>query len=84
MDTELLVEQQQKDDGKRLVEQLDQAFAEFGWERDLRGWHATDQQFTHTTPGVRADRVVCHGDAPRVCRIHGHGPVLWTSFTSST
>jgi len=25
-----------------LTERLDQAFPEFGWERDPRGWHATN------------------------------------------
>jgi hypothetical protein len=65
-----------------LVERLDQAFPEFGWQRDPRGWHATNQDYTHTTLGVRADRVVCHGDAPRGFLIHGHGPVLWTSYAN--
>ena len=65
-----------------LVERLDQAFPEFGWQRDPRGWHATNQNFTHTTLGVRADGVVCHGDAPRGFLIHGQGAVLWTSYTN--
>src|SRR5882757_1593338 len=46
-----------------LVQRRDQAFPEFAWQRDLRGWHATNQEFTHTTLGVRADRVICHGVA---------------------
>ena len=65
-----------------LVQRLDQAFPEFAWQRDARGWHATNQEFTHTTLGVRADRVVCHGDAPRGFLIHGQGPVLWTTYVN--
>ena len=30
-----------------LNERLDQAFPEFGWTRDPRGWHATNQSSTH-------------------------------------
>jgi hypothetical protein len=63
-----------------LTQNLDYAFPEFGWRRDAHGWRATNQAFTHATLGVRADRVVCHGDAPRGFLIHGHGPVLWTTY----
>jgi DNA primase len=63
-----------------LTQNLDRAFPEFGWQRDARGWRATNQAFTHATLGVRADRVVCHGDAPRGFLIHGQGPVLWTTY----
>ncbi len=63
-----------------LTERLDQAFPEFGWTRDPRGWHATNHDFTHQQLGVRADRVVCHGPAPRGFLIHGDGPVLWTTY----
>ena len=48
--------------------------------RDAHGWVASNQEFTHTSLGVRADRVVCHGDAPRGFLIHGQGPVLWTTY----
>lgn len=44
-----------------LGERLDQAFPEFGWRRDARGWVATDEQHTHARLGVRAERVVAHG-----------------------
>jgi DNA primase len=63
-----------------LTQNLDRAFPEFGWQRDAQGWRATNQAFTHATLGVRADRVVCHGDAPRGFLIHGQGPVLWTTY----
>jgi hypothetical protein len=66
-----------------LTQNLDRAFPEFAWQRDTRGWHASNQAFTHTTFGVRADRVVCHGDAPRGFLIHGHGPVLWTTYINN-
>jgi DNA primase len=65
-----------------LVQRLDQAFPEFAWRRDPRGWHATNQEFTHSTLGVRADRVICHGDARRGFLIHGQGPVLWTTYAN--
>jgi DNA primase len=65
-----------------LVQRLDEAFPEFAWQRDARGWHASNQEFTHTSLGVRADRVICHGDAPRGFLIHGHGPVLWTTYVN--
>ncbi len=65
-----------------LTERLDQAFPEFGWQRDPRGWHATNNDYTHHAYGVRAERVVCHGDAPRGFLIHGHGPVLWTTHAN--
>ncbi len=48
-----------------LQETLDTAFPEFGWKRDRQGWVATNQEFTHPTLGIRADRVVAHGPAPR-------------------
>ncbi len=63
-----------------LTRRLDAAFPEFAWVRDPQGWHATNQAFTHATLGVRADRVVCHGDAPRGFLIHGHGATLWTTY----
>jgi DNA primase len=63
-----------------LTRRLDSAFPEFGWQRDTQGWRATDQTFTHATFGVRADRVVCHGDAPRGFLIHGQGATLWTTY----
>ena len=30
-----------------LMARLDQAFPEFGWRRDARGWVATNQEHTH-------------------------------------
>ncbi len=65
-----------------LTERLDQAFPEFGWQRDARGWHASNQEFGHATLGVRADRVVCGGPAPRGFLIHGDRPVLWTTYAN--
>jgi DNA primase len=66
-----------------LAERLDGAFPEFGWRRDGRGWVATNEEMTHRVLGVRAERVVAHGPAPRGFLIHGADPVLWTSYLSS-
>jgi Toprim-like len=63
-----------------LAEQLDVAFPEFGWRRDSRGWVATNEEMTHRVLGVRAERVVAHGPAPRGFLIHGGDPVLWTAY----
>jgi DNA primase len=63
-----------------LMDRLDQAFPEFGWRRDARGWVATSAEYTRSTLGARPDRVVCHGDAPRGFLIHGQGAVLWTTY----
>ena len=63
-----------------LAQRLDQAFPEFGWRRDPRGWVATNQEFTHTRFGVRAQRVVAHGQAPRGFLIHGGESMLWTAY----
>ena len=63
-----------------LTRRLDTTFPEFGWQRDAQGWRASNQEFTHTRLGVRADRVVCHGDAPRGFLVHGQGATLWTSY----
>jgi DNA primase len=65
-----------------LVERLDQAFPEFGWRRDANGWVATNQQHTHARLGVRADRVIAHGPAPRGFLIHGGEPMLWTAYVN--
>jgi hypothetical protein len=65
-----------------LTERLDAAFPEFGWRRDALGWVASNEEFTHTTLGVRADRIVCHGDAPRGFLIHGDRAVLWTTYVN--
>ena len=64
----------------RLAERLDTAFPEFGWRRDARGWVATNEQHTHARLGVRADRVVAHGPAPRGFLVHGGEPMLWTAY----
>ena len=63
-----------------LAQRLDQAFPEFGWRRDPRGWVATNQEFTHTRLGVRAQRVVAHGPAPRGFLVHGGEAMLWTAY----
>ena len=65
-----------------LAERLDEAFPEFGWRRDARGWVATNQEHTHSLFGVRADRVVAHGPAPRGFLIHGGDATLWTVYLS--
>lgn len=63
-----------------LAERLDQAFPEFGWRRDARGWVATNEEHTHARLGVRAERVVAHGPAPRGFLVHGGEPMLWTAY----
>ena len=65
-----------------LADQLDQAFPEFGWRRDNRGWVATNQETTHHLLGVRADRVVAHGHAPQGFLVHGAQPVLRTAYVN--
>ncbi len=66
----------------RLQERLDRAFPEFGWKPDRLGWVATDEEHTHTSLGVRAERVVAHGPAPRGFLIHGGEPMLWTAYVN--
>lgn len=63
-----------------LAQRLDQAFPEFGWRRDARGWVATNEEYTHAKLGVRAERVVAHGPAPRGLLVHGGEPMLWTAY----
>ena len=63
-----------------LQQTLDTAFPEFGWRRDRHGWVATNQEFTHRALGVRADRLVAHGPAPRGFLVHGADAVLWTAY----
>jgi DNA primase len=65
-----------------LAERLDSAFPEFGWRRDARGWVATNEETTHRTLGVRANRVVAHGPAPRGFLVHGAEATLWTTYVS--
>ena len=65
-----------------LMDGLDRAFPEFGWRRDARGWVATNEQHTHARLGVRAERVVAHGPAPRGFLIHGGEPMLWTAYVN--
>jgi DNA primase len=65
-----------------LAERLDRAFPEFGWRRDRNGWVATNEEHTHTHLGVRAERVVAHGPAPRGVLVHGGEPMLWTAYVS--
>lgn len=65
-----------------LSERLDHAFPEFGWRRDARGWIATNEEHTHSRLGVRAERVVAHGPAPRGFLVHGGEPTLWTAYVS--
>jgi hypothetical protein len=63
-----------------LMRRLDQAFPEFGWRPDSRGWVATNQQHTHDRLGVRADRVVAH--EPHGFLIHGGDSMLWTAYVN--
>lgn len=63
-----------------LQERLDRAFPEFGWKRDRLGWVATDEETTHRVLGVRAERVVAHGPAPRGFLVHGGDSMLWTAY----
>jgi len=65
-----------------LAERLDVAFPEFGWRRDARGWVATNEETTHRTLGVRAERVVAHGPAPRGFLVHGGEAMLWTAYAN--
>jgi hypothetical protein len=65
-----------------LAGRLDDAFPEFGWRRDARGWVATNEQYTHARLGVRAERVVAHGPAPRGFLVHGAEPMLWTAYVN--
>jgi Toprim-like len=57
--------------------------SKFGWRRDARGWVATNEEHTHARLGVRAERVVAHGPAPRGFLVHGGEPVLWTAYVSN-
>lgn len=66
-----------------LAERLDSAFPEFGWKRDPHGWVATNQEMTHRVLGVRAERVVAHGPAPRGFLIHGADATLWTAYLNN-
>jgi DNA primase len=61
---------------------LDRAFPEFGWKRDRLGWVATNEEHTHARLGVRAERVVAHGPAPRGFLVHGGEAMLWTAYLS--
>jgi 5S rRNA maturation endonuclease (ribonuclease M5) len=65
-----------------LADRLDTAFPEFGWKPDRDGWIATNQERTHRILGVRADRVVAHGQAPQGFLVHGVGPTLWTAYVN--
>jgi DNA primase len=65
-----------------LQERLDGAFPEFGWQRDRLGWVATNEEATHRLLGVRAERVVAHGPAPRGFLVHGGDATLWTAYVS--
>jgi DNA primase len=63
-----------------VMQRLDQAFPEFGWRRDSRGWVATNQEHTHARLGVRADRVVAHEQHGFL--VHGGEPMLWTAYVN--
>lgn len=65
-----------------LMHRLDRAFPEFGWRRDAHGWVATNEEHTHSRLGVRAERVVAHGPAPRGFLVHGGEPMLWTAYVN--
>ena len=64
----------------RSPARLDSAFPEFGWKQDARGWVATNEEMTHRVLGVRAERVVAHGPAPRGFLVHGGDATLWTAY----
>ncbi|GIU94224.1 MAG: hypothetical protein KatS3mg012_0681 [Gaiellaceae bacterium] len=64
------------------MHRLDRAFPEFGWRRDAHGWVATNEEHTHSRLGVRAERVVAHGPAPRGFLVHGGEPMLWTAYVN--
>lgn len=64
-----------------LMQGLDQAFPEFGWRPDARGWVATEEDFTHARFGVRAERVVAHESHGFL--IHGGEPMLWTAYVNN-
>jgi hypothetical protein len=51
-----------------------------GWKRDQFGWVATDEETTHRVLGVRGERVVAHGPAPRGFLVHGGDSMLWTAY----
>jgi DNA primase len=63
-----------------LMARLDQAFPEFGWRRDARGWVATNQEHTHVRLGARADRVVAH--EPQGLLVHGGEAMFWTAYVN--
>jgi DNA primase len=63
-----------------LMSRLDQAFPEFGWRRDARGWVATNEQHTHVRLGARADRVVAH--QPQGFLVHGGEATFWTAYVN--
>ena len=63
-----------------LAARLESAFPEFGWKQDARGWVATNEEMTHRVLGVRAERVVAHGPAPRGFLVHGGDATLWTAY----
>lgn len=65
-----------------LANRLQVAFPEFGWRRDGHGWVATNEEMTHRALGVRANRVVAHGPAPRGFLVHGGEATLWTAYVS--
>ena len=65
-----------------LAERLDEAFPEFGWRRDAHGWVATNEEHTHASLGVRAERVVAHGPEPRGFLVHGGEATLWTAYVN--
>jgi len=66
-----------------LADRLDEAFPEFGWRRDPRGWVATNQEMTHRVLGARAERVIAHGPAPRGFLIYGGDATLWTAYLNN-
>jgi DNA primase len=63
-----------------LMSRLDQAFPEFGWRRDARGWVATNQEHTHVRLRARADRVVAH--EPQGFLVHGGEAMFWTAYVN--
>jgi hypothetical protein len=65
-----------------LAERLDQPFPEFGRRRDAPRLGGHERGATHGRLGVRAERVVAQGPAPRGFLVHGGEPTLWTAYVN--
>lgn len=63
-----------------LFERLDQAFPEFGWRRDAKGWVASNDEFVKERFGGKASRVVAH--APFGFLPHGATATSWMHYVT--